>query len=273
MTEQSVIGRFNPELFERFRTMPEGIVRRALHSRLIVENEPLVKVLVAQLLGRETAVRRRPGKRTNLGGLKAPELIDWDDAMQAGRIGMGKALAKFDPARGKLSLYALHKIRYELQCVEEKNAVIHVPRGREDMAPKGFDFIEDLGGEAMLEDLSGAAEDDEYVSGIAPANDVDDSARFAPQTPSSEIEKGEAIEPLELFVRVHCALSRTARAPEWQLWNAYALHQRRIDAPILRRRDLVTTMCERYQLTKVRIRTFDSPAARALAGIRLQIAA
>lgn len=131
------IGKFDPELYARMRAA-SGTLRRLLLNRLVIENEPLVKILVGQILGRaERKTGQTPGRpgssRRRFGGrLLGAEDLDWDDAMQAGRMGMAKALENLDLEKGKLSGYARTKIYYEMQCVLSTSTIVKVDRGRQD---------------------------------------------------------------------------------------------------------------------------------------------
>ena len=108
------VGAFDPELFARYRKARAGSpLRSALENRLVIENTPLVKTLVDQMLGRGEVKRR--GKFGSQ--RQAFAAIDWDEAMQAGRIALMKALQGFDPSKSKLSSYLVWKVRYELQCL------------------------------------------------------------------------------------------------------------------------------------------------------------
>jgi len=57
-----IAGVWDQYLFDRFRrARPKSVVRRILASQLVAVNEPLIKTLCAQLLGRDDMGRRAGG--------------------------------------------------------------------------------------------------------------------------------------------------------------------------------------------------------------------
>ena len=95
------VGAFDPELFARYRKARAGSpLRSALENRLVIENTPLVKTLVDQMLGRGEVKRR--GKFGSQ--RQAFAAIDWDEAMQAGRIALMKAMQGVRPVEVEAEL-------------------------------------------------------------------------------------------------------------------------------------------------------------------------
>src|SRR5579863_7445306 len=99
------VGKFDRDLFLQAKKA-KGSARRALMGRLVIENRPLTKILVAQLLG---IGKPRPGVRSKL-RVPGKDALDWEDAMAAGDIGMWKTLENLDLDLGSFSGYALQKI-------------------------------------------------------------------------------------------------------------------------------------------------------------------
>lgn len=130
------LGAFDRATFLEFRSAKSQVKRRILLGRLIADNEPLTKTLVGQLLGKRefrrpgTRVARCPGTEQD-GRIPGADVLEWEDALQQGRIGMAKALETLDLEKGKLSYHALRNIHYQLQVLMGATAVVKVERGRE----------------------------------------------------------------------------------------------------------------------------------------------
>lgn len=151
MKDLSPVGKWNPELFARYRAAKPGPVRRALLNELLRINAPLVKTLVDQLCGRGEVKR----KAVKLGGCQGFRDIPWDDAYQAGCIAFMKAMDRFNPAKGKLPFYLLMKIRYELQViVSNELRLARVPRGHEADAVT----VDLVGEQRELDEMGGSVE-------------------------------------------------------------------------------------------------------------------
>lgn len=159
------IGVFDPELFARMRKA-KGETLRLLLGRLLIENEPLTKKLVAQLLGRSRREARRAGERPERvarcpgteadGRIPGADLLDWEDALQNGRIGMAKAFESLDLEKGKLSYHALRKIHYELQGLIAKHAAAKVERGQEATVSSVYasSYADEDGGSDLFEAMT-----------------------------------------------------------------------------------------------------------------------
>jgi hypothetical protein len=168
-----VVGQWDPELFARFRkASPIGALKKladakprrpmsALTSALLNEltriNEPLIKVLVAQLGGREPSAHAAATMRNSM-RLPGAESLEWDEALNIGRFAFCKAIDVFDPTKGKISMFLKWKLFYELQCAVAAANMIHVDRGER---PPGMEYLEDddhLGRLALEDDSGGIVE-------------------------------------------------------------------------------------------------------------------
>lgn len=143
-----------------------GPRRRLLLSRLLVQNEGLTVQLTSQLCGRAVDARRSRGRAPGKGTVAGAEQLDWDDALQAGRDGMAKALEQFDPSKGKtVSAFAKWKIFYELQKAVARNHLAHVPDGKEDQRP-AVDLVDTEALSRAAGDVGGGLVE---LEGITPA--------------------------------------------------------------------------------------------------------
>jgi hypothetical protein len=130
MHDPSRRGKFDPVLFRTYRALEAGPEKRRLLGQLVFENEPLVKVLLDQVIGRGPAKKhdlKLPGS-----GLKGLRDVEWDDAYQCALLALVKAMDCFDPDKGKLAAFVKWKILYEIQCLVQREGLSRVPRGKED---------------------------------------------------------------------------------------------------------------------------------------------
>lgn len=143
------IGVWDPELFSAYRAAPDGYRKKALANQLYIENEPLVKTLVAQMLGKgEPKGRHIPAELRRLN--RAENVESWEDGMGAATIGFAKALRDFDPSiigrNGKpvkIPFFLGMKIKYELQCLIERSTNVRTPRDTpSELVPRGFERFE-----------------------------------------------------------------------------------------------------------------------------------
>lgn len=118
----------NAKLLE-YKACPEGPKKQRLLDALIRENTPLVKKLVARFLKYTRAA------------------IDFDDAMQAGLIGLMIAIRRFDPTKGRLSTYAGHWINWELRQAISRELIIQYPKSVTGMPYKIFNLAEKIEGQ------------------------------------------------------------------------------------------------------------------------------
>ena len=228
----STVGKWDPELFARYRAAT-GAKRRLLGSQLIKENEPLLIVLVDQLRGVGTGARKK-----KLGGCGGFFAIEFDDAMQAARIAMAKALDQFDPSKGKIAFYVLNKIRYEMQRIETFDLhLARVPRGRESERA-GVDLVgESLAMEMLATgDLGGVVDTDTVTpedvarweeTGEWPES-LDDHVR-ATTPPPPRVVRGPRRPRLSLpqFVAARLRFSRGLRVPKVTLYATFEIETRR----------------------------------------------
>src|SRR6185312_3599154 len=147
------VGAWSAETFAAYRAAPDGPRKRLLADRLYRENEPLVKTLVAQMLGQG---EKRPGQRipAALRRLHRAELVEsWEDAMGVAGIAFTKALRDYDPEAGKISFFLGMKIKYELQCLIERSQNVRTPRDTSaEEAPRGWERDDAAeGGEGFAE--------------------------------------------------------------------------------------------------------------------------
>src|ERR1700722_3547505 len=101
----------NKELFLEYRAAPDGAKKRLLLERLVKENIGLVKKFVDRFM-----------KHTSIP-------LPREDMEQAALIGLTRALQKLDPEKGKLSSYAAHWIRREMQTESRLHTDIYRPEG------------------------------------------------------------------------------------------------------------------------------------------------
>lgn len=179
MTDPTLLGR--PDgmhtdegraLFAEFRALPEGPRRRAMLSRLIVANAPLLRTMTGQMLGISRGPRHRSYRA--LGGCQGFGDLEWDDAFSAGMVALQKAFEQFTPSceagtcpcekpngacgckdKGKFAPYLKFKLRYELQRLVDTERLVRVRRGEQVEAPS----IALMGDQQLMDDLSGGAED------------------------------------------------------------------------------------------------------------------
>jgi hypothetical protein len=133
----SAKGVFDKALFAEYRSLPASPRKRLLAGRLIEQNEPLLMTLVAQMCGRSThKIHGRRPAAARLAGLQGLDQIEPDDAMQAGRIAMMKALDSFDPTKASFAYYVSMKLRHELQRIEVFELhIARAPEGKGDQRP------------------------------------------------------------------------------------------------------------------------------------------
>jgi hypothetical protein len=181
------VGRWDEKLFRAFRRarrVSERPERRRLLSELIRLNEPLIKDLVWQ------RKQWTPGA----------EHLDWEDALNAGRIAFAKAMQRFDPSKARLSTYLRLKIIHELQCAARtQSPTVVMPRGMR--APAAHRYEDD-------------AELDRLTAGAASLleDDGDDELLEEPLAPPVTAPAPRDVRPaLEAFLEEHCRFAPAAR--------------------------------------------------------------
>jgi hypothetical protein len=175
------VGKWNQALYLEYKAAKEGPRKRHLLNQLIEINTPLAKLICDQMCGRGDGSRRKGYKP--MGGLQGARDLEWDDALQASRLALQKALEQFDPSKRldkhgnpnpykpgedfKISGYLKSKIRHEIQrLIWYGGSLIRVPRGN-GVDPIGVALV---GEEQTMDLLSGGYEDTASVSelGITP---------------------------------------------------------------------------------------------------------
>jgi hypothetical protein len=152
------VGQFDYDLFLRFKAETDPAKRRRLHHDLVVQNDPLTKVLVAQMCGRG---ENRPGRRQKFKREPYVEQLTEEEQIAAGRIGMAKAIERFDPkirdarrveyghdpaknAADGLPAFAAWRIKFELQQAIEKSGYMTIRRGvHPDERPRNAERLDD----------------------------------------------------------------------------------------------------------------------------------
>lgn len=252
---------------------------------LIRQNEPLIKTLVAQLCGIGEQKPRR-GLKTQLGGMQGAELLSWDDALNAGRLGFAKACIGFDPSKGKISFYALQKIRHELQTIIPRESTVYAPRYKEYLRPQCALIGDPLELEAMrpegvvpnlieLDGLTPELVDEWAETGQWPERDAWEASR-APAVVTAEAPKlisippPQILTPLERFLKDRCSFASSARVTQWQVWNAFRLECRLRGLPEPTRAVVVEELRVSRGVREVKVRDpWTGSPFRGLAGVRM----
>jgi hypothetical protein len=123
------VGRWDDHLFAEFRFAHFGSERRrTLLGELIRINEPLIKMLVAQLGGKPPPKELAP---TRFNSMRVPgaEDLDWTDALNAGRLAFVKAMEIYDP-RKRLAIFLKWKMRHELQTLVRGRSIVKAPKNK-----------------------------------------------------------------------------------------------------------------------------------------------
>jgi hypothetical protein len=278
------IGQWDAGLFIDFHKS-KGERRRLLADRLIQQNEPLIKILVAQLLGIDRDQTKRRGLKVRSSRVYNREMLtDWDEALNAGRLGFYKALEAFDPSRGKISGYARNKIEYELQKLGMKAGIISTDREAKYLAPVTAATEDDAHFERIVHESSDDADEWERQFDV---DDEDVEDKGLPPLPVVVVEPEPVvvlrpkkvisvprverlwISPLERWVAEHCRRGPSARVQRWEAWNAWALDcQSRGDA-IPTQAQFVRELSTAATVWDTWTDTHRGSSARVIAGIRL----
>lgn len=262
------------DLYLRWRNATSPAVKRLLLGQLITKNEPLVRNLIAQQLGRST----EGGARFRRKRLHGSELLNgdvgWEDALNAGRVALAKAFEGLDPEKGALSTYLAWKVQYELQKCIGAERFIKSPRGTEDQF-SGIDHFEDP--EAMERvvhehrEATGYGECgawDEYAEPEDAENDTRPEVARVYSLPAPRV-----LSPLEQWILDRCSFGEKARVSQWDVWKLWRNDHR--GAPVPSKSSLTSEIIklfpERGLTTKWvrgggRVRTPD----RGLAGLRIR---
>lgn len=268
----SEIGAWSPELFERFRAA-KGELRRKLLGLLVRQNFPLIKKLVGQICGiseDSAGAIRFQGKIK----VKGAAVVDYDDLMQAGHIGMAEAIQRFDPTKGRISGIARWRILYEIQKLYKKDHFIHVPDGRESERP-GVSFVDDqealdrmsLEREETLLDVYSVTQEqiaECHRTGEWPETPEAWGERFNPKAIVT-VPVALPLDSLTAFLR-SLKPATSARVANADLWLAYLAHTPKPDVD---KRTLVSAARVRFKSKDKFIRTKYAASERALSGFRL----
>jgi hypothetical protein len=179
------VGTWDQGLFERFRAAPKGrrtrvgqpldpggALRRRLMGELIRINTPLIKELVSQVQGKAPPARLRGRVRPGMRLVGAKD-IEWDIALNCGRMACSKALENLDLSLGSFSGYLVKKIFYELQCEVARANMIRVERGAR---PMGMEYLED---DEQLGRMALEEERDEDAPQVADVEAIEEKRGFA----------------------------------------------------------------------------------------------
>ena len=146
-----------------------GALRRLLASRLIIEHEPLMLLIVDGMCGRQAPGTKR---QRRMPGCQGMEDIEREDAMQSARIACALALEQFDPRKGRaehghdapFGPYLKLKIRHEMQRRALRETWrAKVPLGRELERPE-VDLLET--GDREEWDLAAGSSAPDVVEGL-----------------------------------------------------------------------------------------------------------
>ena len=266
-----VVGTWDAALFAAFRAA-EGPRRRFLLGQLLVVNTPLIKKLVAQISGvQEHASHPRGYSFAGKIKVRGADGVDWEDLMQAGRIGMADALERLDPAKGRIATIAYWRILYEIQKVFRKYQFFHVPEGHEAERP-GIAFVAEQDAlDRMSMERAGACFE---VEGITAATVADWAANdswpeldeWRPR-PMVSVPVALPLDSITAFLRAACQPRSRGRVANADLWSAYLAHcggVAEVAKPVV-----LQAARARFRAKDLHIRTRWSAAERALSGFCL----
>jgi hypothetical protein len=283
-------GEWDPAMFEAYRAAT-GERKRMIANRIILDNTPLLKLLTEQLCGRAKYKKgQKIPKAAKMGGRGGFDEIPWDDAMQAARIGLMKALDQFDPvkAKGRIALYLAFKVRYELQCLVRNLHTISARRGQHLERPDVVLMDDD----AEIDRLAGGTGD---ILTLPEGMTVDDltgwqeSGQWPEEMLTVEPESiaGEEAHPQAAFVlpaRVlpppppgpgwarfigRCRFVEVGRVPLYDSYNQYRLDCRQAGDGELKQGFFVGELRERYEVREIRV--WDGCSRRGLGGLRVDM--
>lgn len=214
-----MIGQWDPEAFQQWKAAPSGASKELIANRLYRENEPLVKTLVAQMLGQgeRRAAHKVPAALRRIH--RAEVVESWEDAMGVAGVAFTKFLRDYDPEQGRISFFLGMKIKYELQCLIERSENLKIPRNYDaECLPRGFDRYD------AEEDFERASH--QHGLEMAPDELLELGAEARDHEPAEEPRRVYSIPraPLDVFLEVRLLFGRRGlRAPIWPLWNAWRI--------------------------------------------------
>lgn len=195
----------NRDLFTLWRSLSKEDFRKAqLFDQLVKDNEPLVRKCAGEFI---------LGTRYHVDSIR-------EDILQAARIGLIRAIHKWEPVRGAFSTIAYHWMRHEMQQVTRHATPItrpkdaDLPRTKQDAAAAFYaqhgrdPTPAEIGvtAQAMRQAQAAAA----TFVGEAFANEI--PAAEVPPTPEADIDRARDVEALKGFIR---KLSPTDRKEFW----------------------------------------------------------
>lgn len=284
-------GFWDQDLYDRFRrARPRSAVRRILASQLVVLNEPLIKTLCAQLLGRDDLGRRAGGFAHKAGRVYDADRLEWEDAMQLARIGFARAIETFDAKKGGIAGYARWWIKDQFQRVTCISAPITTPQRKDDqrpgcelVSPMPVDRDEGARGVQWLGDVLGHDEGGVLaVEGLTPAMLAEwERTGEWPATLDEAIDLAKPKAPVvysiprpafEVFAATRCRFVYTGRVTQRDVWEAFRTFCRVHGHPDPSRVAFARQLSERGISEKC-VRLDGEGPTRGYAGLRLQTAA
>ena len=264
-------GAWDVEMFFAYRAA-KGPRKSLIGSRIILDNTPLLKLLLEQLTGR---YKGRPGQRlppaARMGGRAGFDKIPWDDAMQAGRIALMKAMESYDPvkSKGRIGFYLAMKFRYELQRLVLSEHLVRVGRGYEKQRPE----IELSDDSEALDRASGGVWDATYLPEGITAEDIEgwqESGDWPDEMPSVAASPAATLPVLPntpgwAQFLPKCTFLPAGRVTLYDAYNVYRLDCRGVGEPEVLRPAFI----EILGLRGVKETTMRPGPVRALAGLRL----
>ena len=233
-------GRWDQALFDEYRAASPGPRKRALASRLIIVNEPLVKTLIAQLCRRAPpSFKNRAGR---LGGCVGFERIEDDDALQAGRIALMKALDQYDPAGGSsFSYYLALKCRYEMQVLLGRDVyLVRTPESQIEHRPE---VVVDSDHRALA--VAPSLPQDEPLPDEEPEYRLRDIKAWAATSEWPAELRARWIKSLAAGLRdffSRCRFLSTGRVETWRAYSAYVASARSHGEVELPRKEWLATL-------------------------------
>lgn len=264
-------------MFDAFKAAT-GIRRRLLLDQLVRANEPLAKRILGQIIG-ITDDRVGPNAKCFQGKIKVlgAQKVEWDDLMQAARIGLAEAIERLDPAKGKLSGIARWRILHNVQMAYKRHDFVRAPDGREQERP-AVTFVDDQ--EALdrmslehadpfaeLDDVSAEQVAECVRTGDWPETMGEWRERFVPRVRVA-VPEALPVDPMVAFL-ARCKFAYSKRSTEAELWNAYRLECRVNGKPELSRPALMRELRARDGVRDIRVRTPRNPGERGLAGVAI----
>lgn len=165
-------GEFDAELFARYKAAPEGPLKRRIHDQLVRQNEPLARVILAQMMGRAQPKGKRRSAAANMGGRLDFDRIEPEDAHQFALIALSIALKKLDLSRGKLAWQLALWLRNELQHYVTGSAGISLDLARAPQTKAHLRPNVGLVGLPAEDEERSTAEERAYFGGEARYDDI-----------------------------------------------------------------------------------------------------